>query len=105
MSPSELKRYDVVITTYQTVVQDHDLALAKKSGIPAAKRLKTDQGLFDVPWKVRLLYAFSRHSSYVFVRGSFLTKATAYVTRRPRWRRPSAPLPLSVAGSSQERPS
>ena len=53
MTPDQLKRYDVVITTYQTVVQDHELALAGKSGAPAAKKLKVDKGLLDLPWKVR----------------------------------------------------
>ena len=51
MSPSELKKYDVVITTYQTVAQDHELALVGK-GAGATKKLKTDKGLFDVAWKV-----------------------------------------------------
>ena len=53
MSPAELKRYDIVITTYQTVVQDHELSLIGKAGAPAAKRQKTDKSLFDVMWKVR----------------------------------------------------
>ena len=53
LSASELMRYDVVITTYQTVVQDHELALPGKSGARSAKKLKTDKGLFDVMWKVR----------------------------------------------------
>ncbi|PIL34185.1 transcription factor [Ganoderma sinense ZZ0214-1] len=51
VSPTELKRYDVVITTYQTVVQDHELSLVGKAGAPTAKRQKTDKGLFDVMWK------------------------------------------------------
>ncbi|TBU43646.1 SNF2 family N-terminal domain-containing protein [Dichomitus squalens] len=51
MSPTELKKYDVVITTYQTVVQDHELSLVGKAGGPAAKRQKTDKGLFDMQWK------------------------------------------------------
>ena len=53
LSSAELRRYDVVITTYQTVVQDHELSLIGKAGAPAAKRQKTDKGLFDVMWKVR----------------------------------------------------
>lgn len=57
MSPTELKRYDVVITTYQTVVQDHELSFVGKAGTPAAKRQKTDKGLFDVAWKVSGLCA------------------------------------------------
>ena len=53
LTPAELKRYDVVITTYQTVTQEHDLASVRKGGAPAAKKRKTDKGLLDVAWKVR----------------------------------------------------
>ena len=52
MTPTELRKYDIVITTYQTVTQDHDLSLVGKSGAPVAKKAKTDKGLLDVPWKV-----------------------------------------------------
>ena len=52
MSPAELKKYDVVITTYQSVVQDHELSLVGKAGGSATKRQKTDKGLFGVKWKV-----------------------------------------------------
>ncbi|KAI0743822.1 SNF2 family N-terminal domain-containing protein [Daedaleopsis nitida] len=51
MTPAELKKYDVVITTYQTVVQDHDLSLVGRSGGHATKKQKTDKGLLDVAWK------------------------------------------------------
>ncbi|KAI9067101.1 hypothetical protein FKP32DRAFT_1588914 [Trametes sanguinea] len=51
LSPAELKRFDVVITTYQTVAIEHDLAAANKAEAPAAKKQKTDQGLFGVAWK------------------------------------------------------
>ena len=57
MHPAELKNYDVVITTYQTVPQEHDLSVVGKGGAPAAKKQKTDKGLFDVAWKVRRLNA------------------------------------------------
>lgn len=52
MTPAELKRYDIVITTYQTVTQEHDLSMVGKGGAPLAKKQKTDQGLFGVGWKV-----------------------------------------------------
>ncbi|KAH9892824.1 SNF2 family N-terminal domain-containing protein [Cubamyces lactineus] len=51
MIPAELKKFDVVITTYQTVALEHDLGATTKSGAPAAKKQKTDKGLFDVAWK------------------------------------------------------
>ena len=57
MTPAELKKYDVVITTYQTVTQEHDLSVVGKGGAPAAKKQKTDKGLFDVAWKVCRLNA------------------------------------------------
>ncbi|CDO69292.1 hypothetical protein BN946_scf184976.g11 [Trametes cinnabarina] len=51
LSPAELKSFDVVVTTYQTVAIEHDLASANKAEAPTAKKQKTDKGLFDVPWK------------------------------------------------------
>ena len=60
MTPAELKKYDVVITTYQTVTQEHDLSLHGKGGAtPAAKKQKTDKGLFDVHWKVGIGFSDS----------------------------------------------
>ncbi|KAI0334969.1 hypothetical protein GY45DRAFT_967409 [Cubamyces sp. BRFM 1775] len=51
MTPAELKKFDVVITTYQTVALEHDLGATTKGGAPAAKKRKADKGLFDVAWK------------------------------------------------------
>ncbi|KAI0702988.1 SNF2 family N-terminal domain-containing protein [Cerioporus squamosus] len=51
LTPTELKRYDVVITTYQTVTGEHNLSAAGTSGPPATKKQKVDKGLFDVAWK------------------------------------------------------
>ncbi len=53
MTPEQLKKYDIVITTYQTVTKEHgDLGTAK---IGSTKRQKTDKGLFDLKWKVSSL--------------------------------------------------
>lgn len=49
MSAKELQKFDVVVTTYQTVVGEHN-----GSDETAGKRRKKDTGsLFGVPWKVR----------------------------------------------------
>ncbi|KAI0356200.1 hypothetical protein OH77DRAFT_1423798 [Trametes cingulata] len=48
LTPAELKRFDVVITTYQTVALEHDVGA---KGAPATKKQKMDKALFDVPWK------------------------------------------------------
>ncbi|KAI0633366.1 SNF2 family N-terminal domain-containing protein [Trametes polyzona] len=50
LTSAELKRFDVVITTYQTVALEHDLGASKGAG-PAAKKQKADKTLFEVPWK------------------------------------------------------
>lgn len=51
MSAKELQKYDVVVTTYQTVVGEHN-GFEEAAG----KRRKKDAGsLFGVPWKVRFL--------------------------------------------------
>ncbi|KAF8502088.1 SNF2 family N-terminal domain-containing protein [Russula emetica] len=47
MSAKELQKYDVIVTTYQTVVGDHN-----GSEEASAKKRKKDTGsLFGVPWK------------------------------------------------------
>ncbi|EMD30973.1 hypothetical protein CERSUDRAFT_120235 [Gelatoporia subvermispora B] len=50
MSPDELKKYDIVITTYQTVTKEHGDRSAG-SGEPSKKKKKSHKGLFDVHWK------------------------------------------------------
>lgn len=52
----QLKKYDVVITTYQVVTKEHENAM--KSGGPVStqgpsKKQKKNLGLFGVLWKVR----------------------------------------------------
>ncbi|KAJ7780541.1 SNF2 family N-terminal domain-containing protein [Mycena maculata] len=47
ISPRELQKYDVVITTYQTVAGEHD----DKDSAPAKKKKKVEKSLFDVQWK------------------------------------------------------
>lgn len=48
MSPEELQKYDMVITTYQTVAGEH--SDASKGGL-SKKKKKTEQTLFNIQWK------------------------------------------------------
>lgn len=52
VSAAELQKFDVVITTYQTVTKEHELAVATGAG--NKKRKTSDRALFDVKWKVCL---------------------------------------------------
>jgi SWI/SNF-related matrix-associated actin-dependent regulator of chromatin subfamily A3 len=49
MTPKELQKYDVIVTTYQTVVGDYN----GSEEVAGKKRKKDKGGLFGVPWKVR----------------------------------------------------
>ena len=50
MSEDDLQKYDVVITTYQTVTGEH---AAVPTGGAGKKRKKGERALFDVNWKAR----------------------------------------------------
>lgn len=50
LSAEELGEYDVVLTTYQTVVVDHN-GSSKSATEGSSKRRKTGSTLFNVPWK------------------------------------------------------
>ncbi|KAF7361792.1 DNA repair protein rad5 [Mycena venus] len=47
IDPKELQKYDVVITTYQTVAGEYD----NKDSAPSKKKKKAEKSLFDVQWK------------------------------------------------------
>lgn len=48
-----LSTFDVVITTYQVVVQDHGSVTTKVDSDSKVKKRKTSgTGLFDIKWKV-----------------------------------------------------
>ncbi len=58
IDPDQLKKFDVVITTYQVVAKEHENAV--KSGGPVStqgpsKKQKKNLGLFGVLWKVSFL--------------------------------------------------
>ncbi|EJD03150.1 uncharacterized protein FOMMEDRAFT_108290 [Fomitiporia mediterranea MF3/22] len=50
-SPDRLRKYDVVITTYQVVVGEHAGSGAARNDSGSSKRQKTGSGLFGVQWK------------------------------------------------------
>ncbi|TDL17295.1 hypothetical protein BD410DRAFT_794458 [Rickenella mellea] len=53
IAPDELKKFDVVITTYQVVTKEYSDALptlTANSG-PSQKKRKVGKGLFNIPWK------------------------------------------------------
>lgn len=50
MSPNELAKFDVVITTYQTVTGEFPDVTKDQ---PVKKKKKTENTLFSVQWKVR----------------------------------------------------
>ena len=50
LSAEELGKYDVVITTYQTVVSDHSGG-SKIAAEGSSKRKKTESTLMNIPWK------------------------------------------------------
>lgn len=60
LTPQELKRFDVVITTYQTVAGEHVDGAKDRSGEPSKKKKKKIIGsLFEVQWKVRVKLCIS----------------------------------------------
>ena len=59
ISPSELQKYDMVITTYQTVTKEHEGAAM--GGAFNKKRKTSDRALFDVKWKVGLFLCHHVH--------------------------------------------
>ena len=58
MTPQQLMKYDIVITTYQVVSGDADFNAVTQHGIngegPAKKKKKNGRGVFGVKWKVRV---------------------------------------------------
>jgi SWI/SNF-related matrix-associated actin-dependent regulator of chromatin subfamily A3 len=55
LSPQELQKYDVVITTYQTVAGENVI-----SGDGSKKKKKVENSLFQVQWKVSIHLVFVR---------------------------------------------
>ncbi|TFY52347.1 hypothetical protein EVJ58_g10068 [Rhodofomes roseus] len=51
MTPEDLKKYDVVITTYQTVTKEHGDTLVTAGGEGATKKKKIEGSLFQLSWK------------------------------------------------------
>jgi SWI/SNF-related matrix-associated actin-dependent regulator of chromatin subfamily A3 len=49
ITPKELQKFDVVITTYQTVAGEHEI---RDAAAPSKKKKKVEKTLFDIQWKV-----------------------------------------------------
>lgn len=62
MTTKQLQKHDVIVTTYQTVVGDHN----GSEDVWGKKRKKDKGGLFGVPWKVRfsLFYVTNNKGSW-----------------------------------------
>lgn len=60
LSAQELQKYDVVITTYQTITGEHGNLDTEGEG---RKRRKTERALFDVNWKVTVPTNYAKRFS------------------------------------------
>lgn len=56
----ELAKYDIVITTYQTVSGEHTRDLMNGQSGSSKKRKKSERTLFGVQWKVKVMHAWSQ---------------------------------------------
>jgi hypothetical protein len=101
MSAQELQTFDVVITTYQTVVSEcqFDNASGGKK-----KKQRLDNTLFQIKWKVRANYIYFLPSSQQSDRGSFLMRATASEIQKQKWLKPFVHSMPTDDGYCQERP-
>ena len=59
ISSDRLKKYDIVLTTYQMVTKDHELSPKLEFGPGPAKKQKRGKGLFDIKWKVCHSYTWA----------------------------------------------
>ena len=101
MDIDKLKKYDVVITTYQVVTKEHDNMI--KNGTHAgsqvsSKRPKKDLGVFGVQWKVSIPLQPSQIPLTFARRELFWTKVIPFETQRLRWQRQSVPWKLKDVG-------
>lgn len=53
VSAERLRKYDVVVTTYQVVTSEHVASVGSSANGKSKKRKTENNGLFDVPWKVK----------------------------------------------------
>lgn len=99
ITADELAKYDVVITTYQTVVGEADSNALVDGERPKKKKKKNETGLFDVKWKVKLVICLMesnlpkpRKQRIVLDEGhnirnpkTKMTKAVCNLTAQRRW--------------------
>jgi len=60
IDPKELQKFDVVITTYQTVAGEYEAA---DSAGPSKKKKKIERSLFEIQWKVSYIMNVGRSVS------------------------------------------
>jgi hypothetical protein len=96
MSAAQLAKFDVVITTYQTVAGEY--ADGTRDG-PLKKKKKTERTLFDMQWKVSLVRLATTMLSPKICRGLSLTRDIQFATPRQRWQRPFLACMRKGAGS------
>ena len=57
VSAERLRKYDVVVTTYQVVTSEHAVSGGGVADGKSKKRKTGAGGLFDVPWKVSVAFS------------------------------------------------
>jgi SWI/SNF-related matrix-associated actin-dependent regulator of chromatin subfamily A3 len=80
LSAKDLQKYDIVVTTYQTVVGENS-ALAGEA--PNKKRRKDSGSLFAVQWKVRV-FVFFTHALLISIPQQRIILDEGHNIRNPR---------------------
>jgi len=81
MSAAELQKYDVVVTTYQTAVGEHN----GSEEAAGKRRKKQTSSLFGIPWKVR----FCLYRSSATTRVDANMALACHSGRGPQYQEPS----------------
>ncbi|KAF8210396.1 SNF2 family N-terminal domain-containing protein [Mycena galopus ATCC 62051] len=84
INPKELQKFDVVITTYQTVAGEHD----DKDSAPSKKKKKVEKTLFDIQWKRIVL----DEAHTIRNPKTKMAKAACALTAQRRWALAATPI-------------
>ena len=106
MTADELSKYDIVITTYQTVVGEHVDAPAKmESDGPSKKKAKIERSLFKIKWKVihHNILVCTAYNLFFSCSGLYSMKGITFVIPKLKWRRRYADWQPRGDGSNQGR--